>query len=154
MAGLEGLYREVVLDHYRTPRNRGELESPPAHRGEGFNPLCGDEIVLYLQVDDDVVTDVAIGGQGCAISQASASMMTTAIKGQSVAEARRVFTAFKAILGLGDDDAGSPSADDAEPVALGDLEAMRGVAQYAERIKCATLAWNTLDESLNDLGHA
>ena len=91
MAGLEGLYREVVLDHYRSPRNRGELESPPAHRSEGFNPLCGDEIVLYLEVDDGIVTDVAIGGQGCAISQASASMMTIAIKGKTVAEARRTF---------------------------------------------------------------
>ena len=76
MPGLEDLYREIILDHYRNPRNRGELESPPARRAEGFNPLCGDEIVVTLTLDDGVITDVKIGGQGCSISQSSASMMS------------------------------------------------------------------------------
>ena len=88
MAGLEDLYREIILDHYRSPRNKGELETPPATKVEGYNPLCGDEIVLYLQVDGGTVTDVKIGGQGCSISQSSASMMSAAIKGKSVAEVR------------------------------------------------------------------
>ena len=91
MPGLEDLYREIILDHYRSPRNRGELDVPPAHRAEGFNPLCGDEIVVYLDVDDPkgddaVVTDIRIGGQGCSISQSSASMMSAAVKGKTVAE--------------------------------------------------------------------
>src|SRR6478672_11567172 len=88
MPGLEDLYREIILDHYRNPRNRGELPTPPAHRTEGFNPLCGDEIVVYLTVDDGVVTDLKIGGQGCSISQSSASMMSAAVKGKTVEEAR------------------------------------------------------------------
>ena len=82
MPGLEDLYREIILDHYRAPRNRGELAVPPAHRVEGFNPLCGDEVVLYLDVDDGIVTDVKIAGQGCSISQASTSMMSAAVKGK------------------------------------------------------------------------
>ena len=84
MPGLEDLYREIILDHYRAPRNRGELPTPPAHKVEGFNPLCGDEVMLYLDVEDGVVADVKIAGQGCSISQASASMMTAAVKGKSV----------------------------------------------------------------------
>ena len=89
MSGLEDLYREIILDHYRNPRNRGELEVPPAHRTEGFNPLCGDEIVVYLDLDESgVVSEIRIGGTGCSISQSSASMMSAAIKGRSVAEVR------------------------------------------------------------------
>ena len=81
MPGLEDLYREIILDHYRHPRNRGELDAPPAHRVEGFNPLCGDEVVVYLDVDDHAgVTDIRINGQGCSISQSSASMMSAAVK--------------------------------------------------------------------------
>ena len=90
MPGLEDLYREIILDHYKNPRNRGTLEVPPAHRSDGINPLCGDEIAVYLVVDDDTVTDVKIGGQGCSISQSSASMMSSAVKGKSVDEARKV----------------------------------------------------------------
>jgi nitrogen fixation protein NifU and related proteins len=93
--GLEDLYREIILDHYRSPRNRGELASPPALRVEGYNPLCGDEIVVYLLVEDGVVSDLRIGGQGCSISQSSASMMSAAVKGRTVAEARAVIRAFK-----------------------------------------------------------
>ena len=88
MAGLEDLYREIILDHYRSPRNRGELPAPPAHRVEGFNPLCGDEIVVTLIVEGDVVSDIKIAGTGCSISQSSASLMSAAVKGKPVAEVR------------------------------------------------------------------
>src|SRR5207247_10138613 len=96
MPGLEDLYREIILDHYRSPRNRGELAVPPATKAEGFNPLCGDEVVLYLDIDPDAETvrDVKIDGQGCSISQASTSMMSSAVKGQPVDEARKLIRAF------------------------------------------------------------
>jgi len=100
MAGLEDLYREIILDHYRSPRNRGELAVPPAHRVEGFNPLCGDEIVVYLEVDDGVVSDLRIGGQGCSISQSSASMMSAAVRGKPVEEARGLIRSFKAMMSI------------------------------------------------------
>jgi nitrogen fixation NifU-like protein len=153
MPGLEDLYREIILDHYRNPRNRGELETPPAHRVEGFNPLCGDEVVLYLDVDGDgAIADVKIDGQGCSISQSSASMMTAAVKGKPVAEARELIKAFKAMMSIhehgleGTDDASeNPEAD------LGDLAALRGVVKFPVRIKCATLSWNTLTQGLDEL---
>src|SRR5215207_5646661 len=100
MPGLEDLYREIILDHYRSPRNRGELESPPAVRVEGYNPLCGDEIVVYLDVQDGKVADLKIGGQGCSISQSSASMMSAAVKGKTVPEARAVIRAFKGMMSI------------------------------------------------------
>ena len=151
MAGLEDLYKEIVLDHYRSPRNWGELEAPPAKHAEGFNPLCGDEVHVYVQIDDGVVSDVAIGGQGCSISKASASMMSAAIKGKTVAEVEELTTAVKAMMSiheqaLDDDDSGVlPDPPDVE---LGDLEALKGVVQFPVRIKCATLGWNTLSEAL------
>ena len=104
MPGLEDLYREIILDHYRNPRNRGELPSPPAHRSEGFNPLCGDEVQVYLDVRDGVVEDIRIGGQGCSISQSSASMMSQAVKGRSVARGTRP----RAGLQVDDVDRGRP----------------------------------------------
>ena len=159
MPGLEDLYREIILDHYRNPRNRGELETPPAVQAEGFNPLCGDEIIVYLDVSDDgIVTDVAIGGQGCSISQSSASMMSAAIKGNNIAEARRLISAFKAMMsiheteigGVGDgDDSTDLDGEDGE-LKLGDLEALRGVVKFPVRIKCATLSWNTLSQALDE----
>src|SRR5207248_6918018 len=100
MPGLEDLYREIILDHYRNPRNRGELPVPPARRVEGFNPLCGDEIIVYLDVDGDKVTDLRIDGQGCSISQSSASMMSAAVKGKTVSEARALIRAFKAMMSI------------------------------------------------------
>ena len=102
MAGLEDLYREIILDHYRSPRNRGELPVPPAHKVEGFNPLCGDEVVLYLDVDPDTdtVRDVKIAGQGCSISQASTSMMSAAVKGKPLDEVRQLIRAFKALMSI------------------------------------------------------
>jgi nitrogen fixation NifU-like protein len=157
MPGLEDLYREIILDHYRNPRNRGELEVPPAHRVEGFNPLCGDEIVVYLDVRDGVVVDVKIAGQGCSISQSSASMMSSAVKGKTVAEIRDLTKAFKGMMSIhessleGDAATGEP-LEDVPDVALGDLEALRGVVKFPVRIKCATLAWNTLAQGLDEVG--
>ena len=157
MAGLEDLYREIILDHYRAPRNRGALEVPPAHRVEGFNPLCGDEVVLYLVVENGVVTDVKIAGQGCSISQASTSMMSAAIKGKPVSEARTITRAFKALMSIHESKIGGDGeeidvADGLEDVRLGDLEALQGVVKFPVRIKCATLAWNTLTQGLDEIG--
>ena len=160
MAGLEDLYREIILDHYRAPRNRGELPVPPAHQVEGFNPLCGDEVVLYLDVTDGVVTDVKIAGQGCSISQASTSMMSAAVKGKSVAEARTLTRAFKALMSIheskigGEADDVDVAADELAGVRLGDLEALQGVVKFPVRIKCATLAWNTLQQALDETAQA
>lgn len=156
MPDLEDLYREIILDHYRSPRNRGELEVPPAHRVEGFNPLCGDEIVLYVEVgDDDTITDLKIGGQGCSISQSSASMMSAAVKGKTVEEARRLTRAFKAMMSIHEQelegDEGGESAEELAAIDLGDLEALRGVVKFPVRIKCATLSWNTLTQGLDEL---
>ena len=100
MPGLEDLYREIILDHYRSPRNRGELESPPAVRVEGFNPLCGDEIVVTLDVEDGVVADIKIAGTGCSISQSSASLMSAAVKGKPVAEVRELIGTFKGMMSI------------------------------------------------------
>ncbi len=161
MPGLEDLYREIILDHYRNPRNRGELETPPAHRVEGFNPLCGDEIVLYLDVANGVVRDVRVGGQGCSISQSSASMMSSAVKGKTIDEIRNLTKSFKAMMSIHESslegvedvpiedpiDAGDPGA------ALGDLEALRGVVKFPVRIKCATLSWNTLAQGIDEALH-
>lgn len=147
MPGLEDLYREIILDHYRTPRNRGELP-PPARFAEGHNPLCGDEITVYLDVDGDVVNDVKVNGQGCSISQSSASMMSAAIKGKTVVEVRALVRRFKGMMSIETDgDEGDGTADG--EVALGDLEALQGVVKFPVRIKCATLAWNTLVEALD-----
>lgn len=149
MAGLEDLYREIILDHYRTPRNRGELESPPAIESRGHNPLCGDEITLYLLVDgegdDATVADVKIGGQGCSISQSSASMMTQAVIGKPVSEARALIRKFKTMMGIEGYEAKEGDPD----VALGDLEALQGVMKFPVRIKCAVLGWNTLADALD-----
>ena len=153
MPGLEDLYREIILDHYRTPRNRGELPTPPAVVAQGHNPLCGDEITVYLQRDGDVVADVKVDGQGCSISQSSASMMSQAIKGHTVDEVRALVKRFKGMMSIEDaetdgdgDTAGNGSGSD---VPLGDLEALQGVVKFPVRIKCATLAWNTLLEALD-----
>ena len=143
MPGLEDLYREVILDHYRSPRNKGELP-PPATCTEGTNPLCGDEIRLFLDVTDGVVRDVRFSGHGCSISQSSASMMTAAVKGKPVAEVRALVHRFKEMMSIEESAEESPA-----PVgSMGDMEALRGVVKYPVRIKCAVLGWNTLLEAL------
>jgi nitrogen fixation protein NifU and related proteins len=149
MPGLEDLYREIILDHYRTPRNRGELPTPPAVVAQGHNPLCGDEITVYLQLDDDVVSDVKVDGQGCSISQSSASMMSQAIKGRSVPDVRALVRRFKGMMSIEEAGDGDGDGDGSAEVALGDLEALQGVVKFPVRIKCATLAWNTLLEALD-----
>jgi nitrogen fixation protein NifU and related proteins len=161
MAGLEDLYREIIIDHYRNPRNKGELETPPAHKTEGMNPLCGDEIAVYLLVDGSgdaaIVNDIKIGGQGCSISQSSASMMSAIVKGKTVVQARELIGAFKSLMNIHDAAADSDSSDDDDhdhavsEVKLGDIEALRGVVKFPVRIKCATLAWFTMEQGLREI---
>ena len=157
MPGLEDLYREIILDHYRNPRNKGELPTPPAHRTEGMNPLCGDEISVFLVLDgvgeSAIVTDIKIGGQGCSISQSSASMMSSAVKGKTVAQARELLKAFKAMMSIHETGLDGAEVVDEEPstVKLGDLEALRGVVKFPVRIKCATLAWNTMAQGIDEI---
>ncbi|MDP1804850.1 MAG: SUF system NifU family Fe-S cluster assembly protein, partial [Acidimicrobiales bacterium] len=140
MAGLEDLYREIILDHYRSPRNRGVLPAPPARRVEGFNPLCGDEVILYVDIDDSGrITDIKVDGQGCSISQSSASMMTAAVKGRTEAETRELIRAFKAMMsiherGLDPNGEGSAPVAPDPPKDLGELEALRGVVKFPVRI--------------------
>ena len=142
MAGLEDLYREIILDHYRTPRNRGELD-PPALFADGHNPLCGDEIRISVAVQDGVVTDVRFSGSGCSISQSSASMMTSAIKGKPVEQVKSIVRRFKQMMTIDEED-----SEIDESINLGDLEALQCVVKFPVRIKCATLGWNTLLDAL------
>jgi nitrogen fixation NifU-like protein len=143
MPGLEDLYREIILDHYRTPRNRGELPCPPAQSAQGHNPLCGDEITIFIQLNGDVVEDVKVSGQGCSISQSSASMMSQAVKGKNLNDVRALVHRFKVMMSIEEE------AESGEPdIKLGDLEALQGVVKFPVRIKCATLAWNTLLDAL------
>ncbi len=161
---LEDLYREIILDHYRNPRNRGDLPTPPARRAEGFNPLCGDEVVLYVDIDESGrVADIRVDGQGCSISQSSASMMTAAVKGRTLEETRELIRAFKAMMsiherGLDGNGDGSEAEGALVPphpgVDMGELEALRGVVKFPVRIKCATLSWNTLAQAFDEAGAA
>jgi len=145
MSSLDELYREVILDHYRHPRKRGSLTDPDAH-AEGQNPLCGDEIALDLNLRDDRVVEVRITGQGCSISQASASMMAEAIEGKTLEEIAELTRRFKAMMEI---EEGDPGLDSDRPgSALGDLEALQGVRRFPVRIKCADLPWTTLTEAL------
>jgi nitrogen fixation NifU-like protein len=136
---LDALYAEVILDHNRRPRNWGELP-PPARKIEGFNPLCGDRLTLWLDVDGDVVRDVKFTGEGCAISKASASMMTQAVKGKTRAEAEELFERFHALV--------TGTSATADP-SLGSLRAFAGVARFPARVKCASLAWHAMHGALH-----
>lgn len=152
MSNLADLYREVILDHYRSPRNRGELASPPAIRVEGFNPLCGDEVVVYLDVRDGVLVDIKLTGHGCSISQSSSSLMSAAVKGKTVDQVRESITTFKQLMTVHEAKLGENSGP--APVdlrALGELAALQGVVKFPVRIKCAMLAWNTLSQGLDEL---
>lgn len=140
---LTNLYREVILDHYRNPRNRGALAEPDAH-GEGHNPLCGDEITIDLKLAAGVVTEVGISGQGCSISQASASMMSQAIKGKTLEEIKAISETFNSLM-TSDDIVVDP---DRPGEVLGDLESLQGVREFPVRIKCAVLGWHTMLEAL------
>ena len=162
MPDLEELYREIILDHYRSPRNRGELPSPPAHRVEGFNPLCGDEVVLSLDVEDGQLRDIKVAGSGCSISQSSGSLMSAAVKGKPIAEVRAIIRVFKTMMSvheasLSDDDRTSgveEVSEEPEPLdvkSMGELAALQGVVKFPVRIKCATLSWNALVQGLDEL---
>lgn len=167
MPDLEELYREIILDHYRSPRNRGELTVPPAHRIEGYNPLCGDEVVVTLEVRDGVLDDIKIAGTGCSISQSSASLMSAAVKGRPLADIEQLIRTFKGMMSVheaslgGDPDepGAQDGADDGEVgeatavdvKALGELAALQGVVKFPVRIKCATLSWNALSQGLREL---
>ena len=139
MPDLRDLYQEVIIDHGRRPRNFGALAG--ANRcAEGFNPLCGDRIMLYLKTRDGVIEDVRFEGVGCAISTASASLMSDALKGRTEAEAKALFDGFHALV------TGQAESSGTKPggVPLGKLEVLAGVAEFPTRVKCATLAWHTL----------
>ena len=141
---LNDLYRDVILDHNRRPRNFGALD-PADASVEGFNPMCGDRLTVRLQMADDKIREIRFEGQGCAISTASASMMTEAVKGKTPAEALKLFDRVHQLL---TDDA-APPADD-----LGKLAALSGVREYPARVKCASLCWHTLAAALRAGGAA
>lgn len=136
---LDELYQEIILDHYRHPRGRGHLD-PPKVSHEGVNPLCGDEITLELRIVDGTVQDIKFSGQGCSISQASASMLTEAVKGKPVAEVEALIQQVLALL---------RGESEGDPETLGDIAALSGVRKFPVRVKCASLAWHTLEEALN-----
>ncbi len=138
MDDLRELYQEVILDHNQNPQNFGRLEAA-THSGDGYNPLCGDRLSLTLDVRGDSVNDIRFSGSGCAISKASASIMTTVVKGKTVVETESLFDAFHKLVTTGD-------AGDGE---LGKLAVMAGVHKYPVRVKCATLAWHTLKNCLS-----
>lgn len=143
---LDELYREVILDHYRNPRNRVALGTPDA-TAEGVNPLCGDEVTVELHFDGDTIESVSVRGQGCSISQSSASMMSEAIKGKSRKEIVELSHKFKAMLAT---EEGEIELDESRPGSvLGDLEALQGVKNYPVRIKCASLPWATLEDAMS-----
>ena len=135
---LEELYKEVILDHYRTPRNKQRLD-PHDIMLERNNPLCGDEIELYLRFDGDVLEGIAFEGKGCSISQASASMMTEKVKGMDAKDARALVESIKRMMS---------GEEEGDPDTIGDLVSLQGVVKYPVRIKCALLGWNTLQEAL------
>ncbi len=147
MPGLEDLYKEIILDHYKNPRNQGELSVPPAIMEEGFNPLCGDEVKVYVLTDGDLIKDIRIDGQGCSISQASASMMAESVIDKTLEEAKNLIERFKEMMSVHESNMDSEElSEDNDENSLGDLQALKGVVKYPVRIKCATLGWNTFDQ--------
>ena len=141
MSDLRELYQEVILDHHKRPRNFGSL-AEANHHAEGHNPLCGDRLTVHLDVEDGVIKDVAFEGAGCAISRASASLMTDAVKGRPIAEAEKMFEEFHKMVTSG--------VDEEVEAALGKLAVFCGVREFPSRVKCASLAWHTLHAALED----
>ena len=138
-ANIQAMYQELILDHYRRPRNKGELEGE--HRTIAMkNPLCGDEVYLHLAVEDEKVADISFTGRGCSISQAAASMITQAVKGKTAGEAEALGVRYREMI-MGD-------ASAAQDKSLGQLRALSGVSKFPARVKCALLAWNALEEGL------
>jgi nitrogen fixation NifU-like protein len=144
MSDLRELYQQVIIEHSRNPRNFKELEGA-SHSAEGYNPLCGDQITVYLVLEGERVKDIAFKGSGCAISKASASLMTTVVKGKTRAEAEETFDRFRAMV-----TSGREAEIDEE--ALGKLAVLSGVREFPVRVKCATLAWHTLHAALEGKG--
>lgn len=140
MSDLRELYQEVILDHGRKPRNFRALEAA-SHRAEGINPLCGDEVTVFVQLEGEVIRDIAFQGRGCAISTASASMMTAALKGKTVQEAAALFHGFHDLVTTG------PAAAE-QQASLGKLTVFSGVSEFPVRVKCATLPWHTVHAAL------
>ncbi|MEW6249034.1 MAG: Fe-S cluster assembly sulfur transfer protein SufU [Planctomycetota bacterium] len=145
MSDVQDLYQQLILDHYRRPRNRRRIEAPD-RTAEGANPLCGDEVTIYLKLDGEIVREVTFEGGGCAISTASASLMTEALKGKTLAEAKALFRKFHELL-TGRCGERKFEERGAGP-RLGKLAVFSGVCRYPARVKCATLAWHTLDAAL------
>lgn len=141
MSDLMDLYQEVILDHNKRPRNYGRPDSCD-HTSEGHNPLCGDRLTLYIEIEDDRVADIHFEGSGCAISTASASLMTEAVKGKTLAEIERLFGRFHDLL------TGDPSVMEKAGPELGKLAVFEGVREFPVRVKCATLSWHTLQAAL------
>lgn len=137
MSDLRELYQAVILDHNRSPRNFGRLEGA-SHQAKGYNPLCGDQLTVYVELDGDVIKDVRFEGSGCAISKASASLMTQSLKGKSRQEADALFQAFHAVV--------TGASDEKSP--LGKLAVFAGVSEFPMRVKCATLSWHTFRGAL------
>lgn len=140
MSSVSELYQSVILDHNRTPRNYGRLEGEGARHARGHNPLCGDQVTVWLRLDGDVVTDVRFEGQGCAISRASASLMTMAVKGKTRQEVEQLFSDFHGLVTGGDSPEDLPSR----------LKVFASVAEFPVRVKCASLAWHVMREALKD----
>jgi nitrogen fixation NifU-like protein len=138
MADLRELYQDVILEHSKAPRNFRELPGAD-HKAEGYNPLCGDHFMLYVNLDGDVIRDIGFQGSGCAISKASASMMTQIVKGKSTEEAEKLFSAFHKLV---------TGQTNGNPADIGKLAAFSGVSEFPVRVKCATLAWHTLHAAL------
>jgi nitrogen fixation NifU-like protein len=151
MSDLRDLYQEVILDHSKNPRNFGHID--PANReARGHNPLCGDQLRIWVLLEDGRIKDVSFEGRGCAISLASASMMTDMLKGRTEAEAEEIFNRFHAVV-TGEQDIGDDAVEDADG-GLGKLRALAGVRDYPMRVKCATLAWHTLKAALENKGES
>jgi nitrogen fixation NifU-like protein len=135
---LRDLYQEVILDHNKRPRNFGKLESANRH-ADGFNPLCGDRLTVYLDLEDGTIRDIRFEGSGCAISKASASMMTSEVKGKTTEQAEQTFRKFHRMV----------TGADSDPAELGKLAAFSGVREFPVRVKCASLPWHTMEAALH-----
>ncbi len=145
MSELDELYQEVILDHNKSPRNFREI-ADANRRSEGYNPLCGDHVTVYVNLADGVIQDISFKGSGCAISKASASMMTTELKGKTEAEAQRVFANVHKML------TGDIDVEESDHERLGKLKILSGVCKFPARVKCASLAWHTVNAALNGTG--
>jgi nitrogen fixation NifU-like protein len=146
MSDLRDLYQDVILEHSKAPRNYREL-AVANHKAEGFNPLCGDHFTVYLDLENDSIRDISFQGSGCAISKASASMMTQALKGKTKAEAEKLFSVFHGMV------TGNAPSDGSQPE-LGKLAVFSGVSEFPVRVKCATLAWHALHAALEGKAEA